>query len=440
MPITSINTIKAYQGMECDVSPLPIVDINTGLPLTFGSSTTLKGYVWQGQNQSTIFAPTITWYQTTGYQTGQIALAIAGTQTSGLDPAGEYSLLITTTTSGVESPAIRALLKILATPGTTTPTPPDLISYDYCLSQLSVIPLTPEQLDLLPWLIASASQAVRLECNNRYFDLRTLTEWHEVYQDGFCRLWQEPIQIVTRVQGNPQQQVLTISNTASSVQTAQAYFSYTGFDGGYNTNAKTATGIVLNWVSNGVASSANPLYASNPTINQMATAINAIGSGWSAQVASGYGSWACTELTGGFVAQGCAENSSPTRGAQFNVLSDLTIPKLRPRSPMLWVGRQYSGNQLAQQFGPGGYEMFGGDDEDFGLVKVTYVAGFPTIPPDVQFQTAQLVKWRIELGIQELLLKAENADDYNYDLATELVHNMPRPVREALGKYKYHYA
>jgi hypothetical protein len=317
---------------------------------------------------------------------------------------------------------------------------PDLITLDYCTAQLSVLNLSSAQLALLPTLITAASQAVRLECGNRYFDLRTLTEWHEVYQDGYCRLWQEPIQIVTRVQGNPLQQALTISNTAGSVQTAQVYFIYTGFDGGYNTDAKTATGIYLNWVSNGAASNATFLYATYPTLTQIATAINAAGSGWSARVTSGFGSWLCSELTGGFVAQGCGITSSQNGGAQFNVLTDLSIPKLRPRSPMLWVGNQYGGNQFAQQWGPGGYEMFANDQMDLGLVRVTYVAGFSTIPPDVQFQTAQLVKWRLELGIQDLLLKSENADDYNYTLAEQLVHKMPSPIREALGQFKFHYA
>jgi hypothetical protein len=445
----SMQVLNAFQGRQYN-RILQINNTATGLPATgvFTSASVLSANVWEGQNQASLFQPTVSWATTlptippttqTGYDQGQVSLSIAAAQTIGLDPGGEYYLLIDETTGGVTAPVIQCRLKILATPGGAVIAPPDLITYDLCLSQLSVLGLTDDQLDLLPVLITAASQAVRLECNDRYFDLRTLTEWHEVELDGYCRLWQEPIQIITRVQGVPQL-ALTVSNTSADV--AQAYFSYTGYDGGYNANAKTATGIVLNSITSGVPSTQTVSYTSDETVSQLAAAINAVGNGWQAQVDSSFGNWAVTELTGGFVAQGCAANALPSVGAQFNVLTDLADAQLRPRSPMLYVGRQRGGNVLAGQWGPGGQQMFGDDSRtDLGLVKVTYIAGFTTIPPDVQFQTAQLVKWKLELGVQELLLKAESAAEYKYNLAEDMVHAMPRPVREALGKgWKYHYA
>lgn len=438
-PRAGFTTLRVWQGLQRDYAALQIVN-NDGTPAVFTSGATLSATVWEGQNQAAIFTMVPTWSNAgAGWATGQFSLSFAAALTATLDPAGEYHILVSATTSGLTSPVWEGILKILATPGSTVPSPPDLISYDYCMSQLSVLSLTQQQIDLIPWLISGASQAVRLECNDRYFDLRTLTEWHEVYEDGYCRLWQEPIQQILSVQGIPNL-ALTVANTSNSVQRASAYFSYTGYDGGYSSNAKTATGIILSSVSSGVASSITLLYATYPTIGQMATAINTAGSGWSATADSSWSSWACTELTGGFVGQECTRNASPGTGAMFNVLTGLENAKLRPRSPMLWVGQNYGGNFLAQRWGPGGYQMFGNQDVEIGLVRVTYVAGFPTIPPDVQFQTAQLVKWRLELGIQELLLKAENADDYDYELAPELVHNMPKPVREALGKWRYSYA
>lgn len=443
----SMQVLNAFQNRQYN-RILQANNTVTGLQAgPFLSTSVLSANVWEGQNQASLFQPAVSWATTlptvppttqTGYDQAQVALSIAASQTAGLDPGGEYYLLIEETTGGVTAPIIQTRLKILATPGEMVNAPPDLITYDYCVAQLGVISPTDDQLDLLPWLVSAASQAWRLECNDRNFDLRTLTEWHEVELDGYVRLWQEPIQIITRVQGIPQL-ALTVSN--GSADTAQAYFSYAGYDGGYGLNAKTATGITLNSTTGGVLSTSTVLFVANPTIGQLATAINAVGGGWTASVYGTLGSWGCSELTGGFVAQGCAPGDYTSNGALFNVLTDLSNAKLRPRSPMLWVGRQIGGNVLANTWGPGGYEMFGDDgDNQLCLVKVTYQAGYASIPPEVQFQVAQIVKWKLELGVQELLLKAETAADYKYELSADMISNLPKPVRDAAGRWKAHYA
>lgn len=446
-----MSVLKAFQGRQYNRN-LQLNNLS-GLPTAsvFNASSILACNVWEGQNQVSLFQPIASWLTSipatpttpaitqTGYDQGQIALSIAASQTANLDPAGWYSLLIDVTTGGTVYPGWQGRLAILATPGSTSPAPPDLATYDYVLSQLSVLSLTDDQLDTIPYLITAASQAWRLECNDRNFDLRTLTEWYEPELDGQVRLWQTPVQIVTRVQGIPRL-ALTIFNT--SAQSAQAYFSFTGEDGGFGSNAKTATGITLNSTADGIFSTQTVLFATaGPTIGQLATAINAVGSGWQAQVTSTFSPWACTELTGGFVSQGCTPNDFSSGGARFRILEDMPGARLRPRSPMLFVGRQRGGNMLAERFGPGGYEFFGNDGEDeLGLVRVTYQAGYAVIPQEIQYQVAQLVKWKLELGVQELLLKSEKAADYEYDLAEEMVSNMPKSVRDAAGRWKAHYA
>ena len=447
----SMQVLNVYQGRQYN----RIIQANntaTGLPAgPFLASSVLSANIWEGGTQASLVQPAVSWAtllpatptspaitQTGLRPSRRSRLSIAASQTVDLDPGGEYYLLIDETTGGVTAPIIEARIAIKATPGGNVIAPPDLISYDLCLAQLSVLSLTDDQLDLLPVLITAASQAWRLECNEINFDLRTYSEWYEPELDGQVRLWQQPIQIVTRVQGVPQL-ALTISNT--SAQTAQAYFSFTGVDGGYGTNAKTATGIVLNSTTNGTLNTQTILFALNPIVGQLATAIGAAGFGWQAQVNSPLGSWACSELTGGFVGQGCTANDFPNRGARFHVLQDLADARLRPRSPMLFVGRQRSGNILAGQWGPGGEEMFGRDgDDQLGLVKVTYQAGFSVIPQEIQYQVAQIVKWKLELGVQELLLKSEHAAEYDYDLAAEMASNLPKPVRDASGRWKQHFA
>lgn len=442
----SIPVLKAFQSRQYNRN-LQLVNLD-GTPATgvFTADSILSCNVWEGQNQPSLFQPTVTWYTgppggpvQTGYDQGQVALSIAAEQTLPLDPAGQYLLLVDITTDSITAPGWKGRLSILATPGSTSPAPPDLITYDYCLSQLSVLTLTDDQLDLLPWLITAASDAWRLECNGRYFDLRTLTEEYEVELDGQVRLWQTPIQIVLRVQGVPN---LALTITNNSAQSALAYFSFTGSDGGYGINAKTATGVTLLQTTAGVP--ADPvilLYADFPTIGQLATAITAVGAGWSASIVSPFSSWASTELTGGFVGQGCSSGALPSQGANFNILTDLANARLRPGSPMLWVGRQVCGNASAQQWGPGGYELFCDDGNNTqGLVRVTYQAGYAVIPQEIQYQVAQVVKWKLELGIQELLLKSEHAADYSYDLAADMASNLPLPVRQAAGRWKAHFA
>jgi len=46
----------------------------------------------------------------------------------------------------------------------------------------------------------------------------------------------------------------------------------------------------------------------------------------------------------------------------------------------------------------------------------------------------------LEISKQELLLKSETAADYTYMLSEEMVHNMPRPVQEALAPFILYYA
>lgn len=417
----------------------------TKVPAVFPSNTTLSASVWEGSEQNVIFQPTVAWNNSgAGYANGQFQVSFPAADTTELNSDGEYHILLTATdSSNVPRPAWEGLVKVIPTPGSYTPSPPDLITYDYCLGMLSAgITLTDSQIDALPGIIAAASNLFRRKCNENNFDQRTYTEWHEPTLDGYVRLSQQPIQIVKRVQGVPNL-AMTIVNNSTGVQTSQAYFAYTGYDGGVGVNAKTATGIYLDWTSSGAESNASVTFASNPTIGQLATAINAVGSGWSAQATYGFSEWSCSELTGGFVGQGTSSNVLPTTGAYFRVLSNLSNAQLRPRSPMLWVGQQYGGNLDAARWGPGGEQLFDGYESNEnvqGIVKVTYVGGYNTIPPDVQNAVANLAKWMLELLKQELLLKSESAGDYSYELSEAQVHAMPKPIWEAIGAWKQHYA
>jgi len=447
----ALTELYAYQGFTKNYQALQIVN-NDGTYATnvYTSGSVLSASVWQGQNQASLFSPTVAWQTTnpvtgasqTGYTQGQISLTIAASSTVGLDPSGEYYLLVTQTTGGVSSAVWEGRLKILATPGSVVNQPPDLCTYDFAEAYCSSANLTDTQRDNIPWLVSAASTAIRRR-TNRNFDLRTYVKKFDVTIYGVARLDQIPVQQILRVQG-PQQLALTIANNSTSVQFAQAYFAYSGQVDGYGSNIQTATGITLNWVSNGVASNQTVNFTANETISALASAINAVGNGWSAVAdssAGGYGSWPVTELDGGYVGQGAALSASPGTGAQFYVLTDLSNACLDdPMRGFLSVGRQ-QGNFNAGRWGPGGDSLWNSPtSQAANQVKVTFMAGQSTIPMEIQIQCAQLCKWKLEISKQELLLKSETAADYTYMLSEEMVHNMPRPVQEALAPFILYYA
>ncbi len=443
----SMQTLDVFQGRQYG-QVLQIRNLDgTAASNTFTSGSVLSASVYEGQNQATLFAPTVTWYTATvptqtGYDQGQFSVSITGTSTANLNPAGEYFLLVDQTTAGLTSAVWEGRVKILATPGSTTFSPPDLATYDYVEAILTDLSLTDGQRDNIPYLVSAASQVIRRYCNDRFFTLSSFTESYPVALDGFVRLYQVPVNQVTRVQGQPQL-ALTVANTSSSVQYAYMAGTYTGQYNGYALNAQTLTGVVLTWAVNGVVSTSTITFTSNETIATLAGLINAVGSGWTATADSVLGLWPVTELDGLNVSQGCGQSSTPGGGATYNVLTDIVnaqFPANFQATGMIWTGTGYS-NSYAARWGPGGDSMFGYYNQpSLGKVKVTYSAGFTTIPPDIQFQTAMIVKWKLQLGIQDLLLKSEKAADYSYTLLDTMIHSIPDSIREALTPWRLHYA
>lgn len=512
-------TLKAFQGMQFN-EVVGALNPDGSTPTSFEVSDTLAASVWEGQNQATIFSPTVSWFQglasvtltgggtlytaptvtftgggattqasayativngsitaititdwgdgytgnpavviadatgsgasataiaTLGWQTALVAIEIAGSQTTGLDPDGTYHLQVSVTRGSLTAAIIDCLLKIVATPGSTSSYPPDLVTLDYAITALELEGrVSSRYVDILPYLINAASEAARLETRGRNFDLRTYTEFQDVNHDGTIRLLQPPVQQVLRVQGNPGL-ALTVQN--GSAQFAQVLFSYTGQFDGYGANAQVTTGLIFNQTTNGVAASQSILWTAlaNPMIVTLATAINGLGNGWSALADSTLGLWPVTELDGGYVGQGCAASATPSSGAIFNVLQDLAPGEwsMDPRRMgFLAVGQQLAGNIDAMRWGPGGFQMFGNSgggsnaQVQMGRVKVTYVAGQTTIPPDVQNLVARLAKWKLSLMKEDLLVTDETAADYSFRLATEMIASMPRDIREGLAKWR----
>ncbi len=419
---------RVIQGLNEDRS-IPTQYLGTDVP---------TATVWLAQAEVSLLSPSVSWFSAA---VCQVSLTLSGAQTSSLSLDTNYNLQIFINRAGTVYCIAWLYLQVLPAAGTQVASiPPDLISGTYAVQALQGLSLNPTSLELIPTLITASSQAVRRYCFDRYFDIRTIAEKYDVALDGTVRLYQVPVLIVQRVQAQPQL-ALTISNQSQSVQYAQAYFTFTGTPGGYASNAQTATGIYLNWASSGVLNNTTVPFTAGQTISSLATTIASIGSGWTASADQTLGLWPVTELDGGYVSQGCALGTEPDDGAQFSVLTDLANSRLdNPHRGFLWVGRQY-GNFNADRWGPGGNDLFGQQQNDgLSQCKVTYQAGFANIPVDVQYWTAQLVKWKLEIGKQELLLMSEKGIDYQYQLAESMVAAMPQTVRQGLAQWRLHYA
>lgn len=128
-------------------------------------------------------------------------------------------------------------------------------------------------------LITAVSQYIRTYCRRDF----ALTSYDELYSgDGgrYLMLRQYPLQTVTSVRYRPVTVMKIINNATSINQQARV--------------SVVNTGLQLQVVASGVktTTTAGLTFAGNPTLNSLATAVTALGNGWSAQIVgdSGQGS------------------------------------------------------------------------------------------------------------------------------------------------------
>jgi|GEM_PF-6825654 len=95
-------------------------------PTDWASTDTLSAYVYQGQSETQVFAPTVAWYTAGGTQTGygqaQVLLTIGSSDSGALEPNGTYTVIIWRTPTGSTQPSAvwRGTLKVLPAAGTST--------------------------------------------------------------------------------------------------------------------------------------------------------------------------------------------------------------------------------------------------------------------------------------------------------------------------------
>jgi hypothetical protein len=233
---------------------------------------------------------------------------------------------------------------------------------------------------VLDTLIAAASSAICKFCQRSF----VAQNYDELYNgNGLRRLFLRrfPILAVTAVRYRPVTVLKIINNDQVTNQMARVQV--------------TATGLFLTRTASGVMSTTTLTYAGNVTLQALATAITALGNGWSAQVvgsSSGdYGLWPAQDLyVQPTFGDGLTSQGSLTARGQFAELKMHTVELAGYQfDPRGWLLRAipYTDPELLHPedlIWPTG----------IGNFRVQYTAGFVNVPDDVQEACAQ---WTVAL-------------------------------------------
>lgn len=311
--------------------------------------------------------------------------------------------------------------------------PIDLVTLADATLALAPVGLSADQLLYLPTAITAASRAVMDWCGQN-IKQQNYDQILSPMADGFVLPPQQPVNYVTRV-GTARQSVLTVQNTSSSVQWATVGYAVTGDWA----TGETVTGLTLTWMSSGVQSSSTVTFGtlSPPTVQSLADAVNAVGSGWTATVAQTFGPWGTSELITADVAA-----QDGIQGAYLEVWSQ-NLSGAKVTNVGRVIDLRYSG---ATQYGgmPFGFNFTGVYGGGFGSnvitwpqVKVVYNAGYAVVPQAVQQATIEAVKILLERLRTEMVTGQEKADGYSYQLTTpDLIESIPLACRQQLTAYR----
>ena len=295
------------------------------------------------------------------------------------------------------------------------------------------ITLTSAQSAVLPQITAAVSRAIRRWCS-RQLTQATYDELYTVPLDGQVLLREWPVDSVARCATGPAT-VLTITNTSTTVnQRAQVQLQCTGDVG----TGLVPTGLALQLVASGVVSTATVTFTANMTVQALATAVTALGNGWSATADSAYGLWPVADLRAvqGYlpaVTPQQAELKIHTTDLPFDIdekAGILVLQALNSSTTNPWRSTRW-GPPLATSWGD---QQLGGQ---FQGLRVVYTAGLAVIPEDIQQAAALTVADWLRLLALDPRLLSEKAGDYEYQLTATLAqYHLPASVLGMLSTYR----
>ena len=275
---------------------------------------------------------------------------------------------------------------------------PDLITTSRATQNASLASLNTSNPNYLASLITAASELIRRACNREFSQLA----YSEYYSGGIyirepLRLRQFPVLEISRVATNPRaalrvQNVSPAANQRATVET-------------------TPTALRCVRVASATPVTNDLPFATYPTLASMASAVNALGNGWSAQALDEFANWPSADLK---PLQGAA--TALFGGRQLELYTEDLQPFVTwpPGDP--WgeeAGYQsFCGWRLDDETG----ELFGRFPRGQLNVRIDYTAGFAAIPQAVQEAAVQLVVDLYNAGLVNNTLKKAQLGAGSFEL------------------------
>jgi len=266
-----------------------------------------------------------------------------------------------------------------------------LINYDS--PYLDSLNISESEISKVNAYIEAATTAIE-KATHRSFGKSERDEAYKADQDGSIVLDVFPVKHVDRLYSTTRE-CLKIQNTDSTVTNAS-----------YNT---TESSLRLSHTAGGSNTTTELLFADNLTINALKTAIDAIGSGWTAIVQGDYGPFATSDLV---------------RSQYGEAKYGATSLRMWAQTGARWTLVESKEGLIVGEFSRG------------QEVRVVYTAGFAAsaIPEDIKQVCAELVAEM--MGDGDASLQSESLGGYSYSLATGALSRLPRSSREIIGSYK----
>ena len=292
---------------------------------------------------------------------------------------------------------------------------PDLITPSRAAQNPALAQLAISGPAYLASLISAASDGVR-RATGRDFALCSYTEYHSggIFIREPLRLRQFPVVEITRVATSPRGALLVqnidgITNQRATVET-------------------TSTGLRLVRVASAVATTLDLLYTDHPTITSMASAINAIRSGWSAMVRNGFDLWPTGDLR---VLQGAMSVLKDWRDLEIYTEAIGQLAGL----PFMPEGSE-DGGAIGWRLDDETGELYGRLPRGWLNIRIDYRAGFATIPQAIQEACVQLAADLYQAGLVNNSLKKATLGPSSVELKdSSSSRQLSAKVRLLLGPY-----
>lgn len=258
-------------------------------------------------------------------------------------------------------------------------------------------------------LITAVTKAISKYCK-RNFDSQTYDELYNGSQSDQLFLRHFPIISVTRIAYGPTT-VLTVKNTNTTTNQRA-------------TAAATSTGLSLTRVASGSSSTdTSVIWATSATLTAVATAVTALGNGWTSSVSqSAFNLRASADIR---AIQGAM--NALNVDAEFKIhVNELSGYDMDPNT-----GRLFLGVQQLDGFTNDGRLWTPG----LNYWRIIYVAGYSTVPEDVQEAAAQ---WTAALYFGTKRDPGLAQEQIPSLVSRSPMHDMPETAKKLLRPYRDH--